>query len=60
MIRIKTLKENEAELHVKEGTPYITYLLGIEMLIESLLNQNPTITIDDLLDILKKMYIGDK
>lgn len=59
MITIKTLKDNSAELHIKEGTPYTTYLLGIEMLIESLLNEVPTITIDYVLDDIKKIYVGD-
>lgn len=59
MITIRTLEKNVAELNVKEGTPHTTYLLGIEMLIENLLNQVPTMTIDDILSDLKRIYIRD-
>lgn len=59
MIIIKTENENEASLDVKKGTPYTTMLLGIEMLIEALLKEVPSQTIDDLLEDLKRIYIRD-
>lgn len=59
MITIKELDNNIAELHIEKGTPHVTYLLGIEMLIESLLKQVPTMTIDDVLTDLKRIYERD-
>lgn len=59
MITIKTIDDNIAELHIEKGTPHVTYLLGIEMLIESLLKQVPTMTIDDVLCDLKRIYKRD-
>lgn len=58
MITIKTIDENNAEMHMDKGTSYITVLLGIEMLIESLLNETNG-NIDDLLSDLKRIYIRD-
>ena len=59
MIIIQTENENRASLDIKAGTPYITMLLGIEMLIEALLKEVPTQNIDDLLWDLKRIYIRD-
>lgn len=59
MIIIKTENDNEASINVKKGTPHITMLLGIEMLIEVLLKEVPTQSIDDLLEDLKRIYIRD-
>jgi len=59
MITIKTENENRALLNIKKGTPHITMLLGIEMLIEVLLKEVPTQSIDDLLEDLKRIYIRD-
>ena len=60
MITIKTIDKNNAELHIKEGTPHITMLLGIEMLIETLLQESSLdLTIDMLLQDLKKIYNRD-
>lgn len=59
MITIKTIDKNNAELHINENTPHITMLLGIEMLIEVLLEEVPTMTIDDVLHDLKRIYIRD-
>lgn len=59
MITIKTIDNNNAELTIKKGTPHITYLLGIEMLIESLLKQVPSMSIDDILSDLKRIYERD-
>lgn len=64
MITIKTVKgENEygsAELHIAKGTPHVTYLLGIEMLIESLINQcSANLDIDTILEDVKRIYLRD-
>ena len=59
MITIKELDNNTAELHIEKGTPHFAYLLGIEMLIESILQQFPTITIDYILHDLKRIYERD-
>lgn len=59
MIKIKTISENNAELIIEKGTPHMTYLLGIEMLVEALLKQVPSLSIDNLLDDLKRIYIRD-
>ena len=64
MIQIKTIKgENEygsAEIHIAKGTPHVTYLLGIEMLIESLINQcSANLDIDTVLEDVKRIYLRD-
>lgn len=59
MITIKELDNNTAELHIEKGTPHFVYLLGIEMLIESILQQVPTMTIDYVLTDLKRIYERD-
>ena len=59
MIEIKTIDKNNAELHIAKGTSHTTMLLGIEMLIEALLKEVPSDSIDDLLADLKRIYIRD-
>ena len=59
MITITKTDKNDAELRIKAGTPRTTILLGIEMLIEALLNEVPTQNIDDLLADIKRIYIRD-
>lgn len=62
MITIKTIPEDKygrAEINIAKGTPRTTILLGIEMLIEVLLNEVPTQNIDDLLADIKRIYIRD-
>lgn len=60
MITIKTIDNNNAELHINKGTSHVTILLGIEMLIEELIKQSSTnLTIDDLLYDLKRIYERD-
>ncbi len=59
MITIKTIEKNNAEIKVKKGTPHTTMLLGIEMLIEALMEQCPNLTIDTLLEELKRIYERD-
>ena len=59
MITITKTDNNDAELIIKKGTPYKTMLLGIEMLIEALLDEVPEQNIDDLLDDLRRIYIRD-
>ena len=65
MITIKTTKgENEyggAEIHIAKGTPHKTILLGIEMLIEALIEDSSAkLDIDTLLADLRRIYIRDK
>lgn len=60
MITIKTIDSNNAEIKIKKGTPNMTMLLGIEMLIETLLkNSSADLTIDILLNDLKRIYLRD-
>ena len=60
MIKIKTVDNNNAELHIEKGTPHTTMLLGIEMLIEALLKESSAnLNIDDLLDDLKRIWYRD-
>lgn len=64
MITIRTVNRdkdnNSAEIHIAKGTPHVTYLLGIEMLVESLLEQTKGIfTIDDVLADVKRIYLRD-
>lgn len=60
MITIKTKNENEARLYIKKGTPHTTMLLGIEMLIETLINESSAnFDIDYVLEELKWIYLRD-
>lgn len=60
MITIKTENENRASLHIKKGTPHTTMLLGIEMLIEALINESSAnFDIDYVLEELKRIYLRD-
>ena len=62
MITIKTTQGNEyggAEIKVAKGTPHTTMLLGTEMLIEAILKEVPTMSIDDVLEDLRRIYIRD-
>lgn len=60
MITIKTVDENNAELVVAKGTPHTTMLLGIEMLIEALIeDSSANLNIDDVLSDLKRIYLRD-
>lgn len=59
MITIKTLENNNAEIKIDKGTPHITMLLGIEMLVEALMNENVVEDINDLLGDIKRIYERD-
>ena len=59
MITIETIDENNAKLKIEKGTPSITILLGIEMLIETLIKDKPDLTIDYLLEEIKRIYERD-
>lgn len=60
VITIKTIDDNNAEINIPKGTKHTTILLGIEMLIESLIEQSSgNLTIDDLLDDIKRIYLRD-
>jgi len=59
MITIKTIDKNNAELLVEKGTPYLTMLLGIQMLIEELIKHGCCKNIDELLADLKFTYERD-
>ena len=58
MITIKTIDKNNAELNINEGTPYMTILLGVEMMIEELV-KTTGLEIDQLLGDLKIIYERD-
>lgn len=62
MITIKTIDDNNAEINIPKGTKNTTILLGIEMLIEALMEEQSSsnLTIDDLLYDLKIIYLRDK
>lgn len=60
MITIKNENDNDVSLNIEKATPYITMLLGIEMLIEVLINEsNGNLDIDYVLEKLKRIYIRD-
>ena len=60
MITIKTVDKNNAELVIAKGTPHTTMLLGIEMLIEALIeDSSANLNIDDVLSDLKRIYLRD-
>ena len=59
MITIQTIDENNATLKVEMGTPHTTLLLGIEMLIEALIEEKKDLTIDYVLEDLKRIYERD-
>ncbi len=59
MITIQTVDDNHATLKVDIGTPHFTMVLGIEMLIEALIEEVKDLTIDSLLADLKRIYERD-
>jgi len=59
MIIIKQLENDQAELTIEKGTDSITIFLGIQMLIEALIEQRTDLTIDLLLNDLKTIYLRD-
>lgn len=60
MITIKTLENNNVEIKIDKGTPHTTMLLGIEMLVEALMNESSLkLSIDDLLSDIKRIYERD-
>ena len=58
MITIKEIDKNNAEIKIDKCTSHITMLLGIEMLIEALI-ESSGINIDYLLTDLKRIYLRD-
>ena len=58
MIIIKEIDKNNAEIKIDKDTSHITMLLGIEMLIEALI-ESSGINIDYLLTDLKSIYLRD-
>lgn len=59
MITIKTVDNNKAELTIEKGTPNTTILLGVEMLVEHIVNSNDLMDIDFVLNELKRIYLRD-
>lgn len=59
MITIKTIDNNRAELTIEKGTPNTTILLGVEMLVEHIVNSNDLMDIDFVLNELKRIYLRD-
>lgn len=59
MIEIKQTKDRDAVMTVKKGTKHTTMILGIEMLIECLLDERKDMTIDDILDDVRRIYERD-
>ncbi len=59
MITIKSLENEQAEITIEKGTDSITIFLGIQMLIEALIEQRTDLTIDLLLNDLKTIYLRD-
>ena len=60
MITIETKENDGAELKISKGTPHTTILLGIEMLIESLIqDSSANLNIDDILIDIKRIYERD-
>lgn len=60
MITITSEEEgNKAKVHIQEGTPYSTIILGCEMLAELLIKEGFINNIDVLLDEIKRLYERD-
>ena len=59
MIIIKTIDNDKAELRIDKGTPNTTILLGVEMLVEYIVNSNDLMDIDFVLKELKRIYLRD-
>ena len=60
MITIKQIDEDNVELNIDKGTSHKVFLLGIEMLIEALMQDtNFNLTIDDFLEDIRRIYIRD-
>lgn len=59
MITIKSLENEQAKITIEKGTDSITIFLGIQMLIEALIEQRTDLTIDLLLNDLKTIYLRD-
>lgn len=59
MITIKTIDNDKAELRIDKGTPNTTILLGVEMLVEYIVNSNDLMDINFVLNELKRIYLRD-
>lgn len=60
MITIKDIGNERAEIQIDKGTSHTVMLLGIEMLIEILIDDSSAnLNIDDLLNDLKRIYKRD-
>ena len=63
MIKINTRKDGQVQINISKGTPHQEFLLGIEMLVECLMDdvkeQRINMNIDDLLHDVKKIYERD-
>lgn len=53
-------KENEVYLKVSKGLKWATFITGIEMLIELLQEHIKTMSIDDILEDIKRIYERDR
>ena len=58
MITIKAIDDNNAELKIEKGTPRTTMLLGLEMLVEAIIDETK-MNIDDVLSDVKRIYERD-
>lgn len=58
MITIKTTTKDNAELIIKKGTPRVTMLLGLEMLVEAIIKETGY-DIDFVLKEIKRIYERD-
>jgi len=58
MITIKTIDKDNAELKIDKGTPGTTMLLGLEMLVEAIIDETK-MDIDDVLSDVKRIYERD-
>ena len=59
MIKIHTVEENKVEMKIEPHTPHQELILGLEMLIEAIVNETK-LSIDDVLEDVKRIYERDK
>ena len=59
MITIQTIEEDKVELKIEPHTSHKELILGLEMLIEAIVNET-NMNIDDVLEDVKRIYERDK
>lgn len=58
MIKIHTNKDDTVQINISKGTPHQEFILGLEMLIEVIIEETG-MSIDDVLSDVKQIYERD-